>query len=330
MSSRTCSGWLAPIGGRRAGVRAVACAALLASCLPAAACSADREAGPVPSLAQLGQAPAERSRYAQSTSGDEALRSASIEAPAPSAPPPPPPPQGQTAGPVELPTERKVIRNGSMQLEVPQIAPALEAIRAHVGSAGGYVSGESSADQGRGRAKVASITLRVPAARLDETVAKVRTLGRELSLSINAEDITEQYFNLEIRLRNQRELETRLRQLLERPSNRLTDLLEIEKEVGRVRGEIDEMEGRKRYWDNQVGFSTLMVNLQEPAPLVAGEQGGVWQTLKRALGEAGDNFVLTIAGIIAATGSLVSLAVALLVAFVVLRAIWRRWRRVRS
>jgi hypothetical protein len=223
-----------------------------------------------------------------------------------------------------------VIRNATMQVEVEDLGKAIDAIRAHVAAAGGYLSGESSSEQGAGRARTASLTLRVPAARLDETVAKVRSLGREKARSIEAEDITEQYFNLEIRLRNQRELETRLRQLLERTTNRLTDLLEIEKEVARVRGEIDEMEGRKRYWDNQVGFSTLRVHLQEPSPLVVGDQGGVWQTLKRALGDAGDNFVLTIAGIIAASGSLVPLGLAILIAVLVVRAIWRRRRRARA
>jgi hypothetical protein len=255
---------------------------------------------------------------------------APMAAPPPAPPPPAPPPAPGTSAHVPVPTERKVIRNGTMHVEVERIDPALEALRAHVAAVGGYVAGESSSARSGGRARVASMTLRVPAARLDETVAKVRTLGQELSLTITAEDITEQYFDLEIRLRTQRDLETRLRQLLDRPSNRLTDLLEIEREVARVRGEIDQMEGRKRYWDNQVGFSTLTVNLVEPAPMVAGEQGGVWQTLERALGDAADNFVLTIAGIIAATGALVPLAVALLVAFFVLRAIWRRWRRVRA
>lgn len=279
---------------------------------------------PAPMLAE--QAPL---RVGSGGTGASVAPMAAPQAPMPAPPPPPPPAPGASAQ-VPVPTERKVIRNGSLQVEVERIDPALEALRAHVAAVGGYVAGESSSARSGGRARVASMTLRVPAARLDETVAKVRTLGQELSLTITAEDITEQYFDLEIRLRTQRDLETRLRQLLDRPSNRLTDLLEIEREVARVRGEIDQMEGRKRYWDNQVGCSTLTVNLVEPAPMVAGEQGGVWQTLKRALGEAGDNFVLTIAGIIAATGALVPLALALLVAFFVLRAIWRWWRRVRA
>ena len=157
-----------------------------------------------------------------------------------------------------------------------------------------------------------------------------KRLGRVLELSVHAEDITEQYFDLEIQLRNRLALEAKLRQLLERSGNRLSDLLEVEREMTRVRGEIEQLEGRKRLWDNQVGLATLHVLLAEPAPLLAGDRGGVWQALRDAFGQAGENFVATVAVVIAATGSLVPLGAALLVAFVAVRALWRRWRRSRA
>jgi hypothetical protein len=121
-------------------------------------------------------------------------------------------------------------------------------------------------------------------------------------------------------------LESRLLALLERPGNRLSELLEVERELARVRGEIDQMEGRQRFWDNQAALSTLSVTVHEPAPSVAGAQGGPWTTLKRSCSEAADNFVLAVAGLIAFTGSLVPVVVALGVAVWLLARLWK-WRR---
>jgi hypothetical protein len=105
----------------------------------------------------------------------------------------------------------------------------------------------------------ASITCRIPADKLDEAIARVRQLGKQEELSITAQDISEEYADLEIEMANQKKLETRLLDLLGRQTNRLSDLLEIERETARVRGTIDQMEGRKRFWDNQLELSTLIV-----------------------------------------------------------------------
>lgn len=234
---------------------------------------------------------------------------------------------GAPPGALAVPAERKIIRNGSVQVEVPDLDAALDALRALSAAVGGYVSAEESRGGEAGRARNGTITLRVPAERLDEAIAKASALGRALGRSVHAEDITEQYFDFEIQLRNRLALEATLRQLLGRSGNRLSDLLEVEREMARVRGEIEQLEGRKRFWNNQVGLATLHVLLAEPAPLLAGDRGGVWQALRDAFGQAGENFVATVAGVIAATGSLVPLGLALLVAFVAVRALWRRWRR---
>lgn len=158
-------------------------------------------------------------------------------------------------------------------------------------------------------------------------LAKLREVGRHENVTLSSDDISEQYVDLEVKLRTQRQLEERLRALLDRSSNRLSDLLEIEKEVARVRGEIDAMEGRKRYWDSQVAFSTLSLQLHEPRPAVASEAGGIWATLTRSVGEAADNFVRTVAGLITALGAILPLSVAAVGAFLLIRWVWRRGRR---
>lgn len=230
---------------------------------------------------------------------------------------------------VEVPSERKLIRNGSMSLEVDDVPAAIETVKETVTEADGYVGNESERQDGYGR-KAASITCRVPAEQLDAVVERLRALGEVDSVSLTAQDVTDQYFDLEVRLATQRELAERLQALLGRPSNELSDLLEIERELARVRGEIDRMEGRKRLWDQQIALSTLQVDLHEPAPEIASGGGGVWRTLISSFRDAGENFVLAIAGIVSFSGGLIPVLLALWVAWIVFAALRRRRRRAKA
>jgi hypothetical protein len=150
----------------------------------------------------------------------------------------------------------------------------------------------------------------------------VTALGLRRTLTLNTEDITTAYFDVGVRIKTQSELERQLVALLARPTNKLSDLLEIERELARVREEIDRLEGRTRLWDNQVALSSLVITLEEPAPVVAGTGGGLRRTLGQSFGAAAENFVLALAAIIVATGSV-------LPAIVLVGAGWlavRRWR----
>ncbi len=228
------------------------------------------------------------------------------------------------ATPAPLADKRKIIRNGYLNLEVSSVEEALADIKALVDSANGYVANESvSQDQYETRS--GTITCRVPSEQLDGTLEELKKLGKVEHVSITGNDITDQYFDLEIRMRNQKELEERLVALLKRPSNKLADLLAAERELARVRTDVDAMEGRKRLWDNQIAYSTVTINVREPGPAVQG--GGVFRALWSSFGRSGENFVLTVAELIALTGTLVPLAVAGLFAFWGGRRLWRRRRK---
>jgi len=166
----------------------------------------------------------------------------------------------------------------------------------------------------------------VPAERLEAAVSAVRGLGKAQMLSLKTEDVTTSYFDVKVRIGTQQQLERQLVALLQRPSNRLSDLLEIEREAARVREEIDRLEGHIRLWDNQVAMSSLAVTLTEPAPIAA-STGGPLKTLIASFGVAGENFVLTVAGLVAFSGS--ALPVVLLLTLPVW-VIGRAWRRTRA
>ncbi len=237
------------------------------------------------------------------------------------------PSQQTTPEALPAPTGRKLIRHGTLGLEVRSVESALSAVKQQAQASGGYTTEESQRQDEYG-VKTASITWRVPAEKLDGAIEKLSGLGRVEQVSVTAEDVTEQYFDLEIRLNNQRQLEVRLLDLLKRSSNNLSDLLNVEREVARVRGEIEHLEGRKRFWDNQVALSTLTVNLHEPRPVIASTEGGVWRTLTASFRDAGENFVLTTAGIIGTIGGLIPVVIVLVLVIWAIRALWR-WRRKR-
>ncbi len=230
----------------------------------------------------------------------------------------------QSAAPV--PTRRKVIRHGNLSLEVSGIEESIGDIKTLVERRGGYISNETMSEDYYS-AKSGSISCRIPAGDLDAVMEEIKAMGRLEELSINADDITEQYFDLEIRIRNQKQLETRLLDLLRRQTNKLSDLLEIERELARVRTDIDGMEGKKRFWDNQVAFSTLMVEIHEPRPAIASEEGGALRTLLRSFSRAGNNFVLAIAGIIAFSGAALPLVLFLGLGLWLIVKMFRRRRK---
>jgi hypothetical protein len=230
-------------------------------------------------------------------------------------------PSGERS-PLPIPTERKAIRNGLLKLEVPSLDPALANIKAVTASSGGYVVGESQERDEFG-ARQGSITCRIPAAKLDATLTTFRGYGKTQSVNLTSDDITEQYFNVEIRLRNAQQLEERLLKLLEKAGNKVSDLVEVEREVARVRGEIDQLEGRRRLWDSQVACSTLIIEVREPRRAITGSGGGIVDTLKQSFRQTGENFVATLAWIVEAAGVFIPAAI-------VLWLLWRVWKALRA
>jgi hypothetical protein len=228
------------------------------------------------------------------------------------------------AQPEQQKGDRKLIRNGEMTIEVKSVGGALTSLEQIVRSIGGQSTNQLERQNEYG-ARTASITWLVPAARLDAAINAVRALGEPKLLSFKTEDVTTGYFDTKVRIDTQQQLEKQLVALLARSSNRLSDLLEIEREVALVRQEIDQLEVHIRMWDNQIAMSSVVITLTEPAPIAA-RTGGPFATLIASFGVAGENFILTVAGLVAMSGA--ALPIVLLLAgpaWLIARA-WRRTR----
>jgi predicted house-cleaning noncanonical NTP pyrophosphatase (MazG superfamily) len=224
-------------------------------------------------------------------------------APATAAPGPaaadPAPEKGKTSGGEPSVSPRKIIRNGEIQVVVKRYAPARQAIEEMVRQAGGYIA-SSQADHSLGEVSSATLVLRVPAGQFESVSARIARLGTVVRESTGSRDITEEYYDLKARLTNAKKLETRLQELLaSKQTSKIQDLLEVERELARVRGEIERFEGKLRLFDNLVDLSTITVRLsiQEryvpPRPPSFGED--VRSTLRdswQALRSFGRGFLL--------------------------------------
>jgi len=126
----------------------------------------------------------------------------------------------------------------------------------------GYV-GELKVGGASGTGRSLTATLRVPVDQLDATLIEMKTLGRVEWESQNGEDVTSQYVDLEARLANARNTERRLTDLLKERTGKLSDVLAVENEHARVRGEIEQMEAERKTMSNQVSFATLNATITE-------------------------------------------------------------------
>lgn len=211
-----------------------------------------------------------------------------------------------------------LIRTGEVAVEVDSVEAGVAAVEGLAARAGGYVS--SVAVQGGERQhRTARIEIRVPAQRFDEVVGGLGPLGKVLSVSVHSQDVGEEFVDVTARLANARRLEERLLALLATRTGKLEDVLAVERELARVRGEIERYEGRLRYLRNRAEMSSLAVVLQQPRPLLT-RQPGI-NPIRDAFGAAWRNFVGFVALLIEAMGVLVPLAVLALAALLA----WRRW-----
>ena len=168
--------------------------------------------------------------------------------------------------PIESPlgalANRKLIRNAEVQLEIVSFDDAVQKITAFASEERGYVATSSSEKQANGKLK-GEIVVKVLPENLDHFLQKLRVLGDLKNQTLGTEDVTKAYFDTDARLKNARVMEQRLIEMLKTKTGKVADLLQVERELGRVREEIEKMQGELKYWDSQVQFATVTISLSE-------------------------------------------------------------------
>jgi hypothetical protein len=171
--------------------------------------------------------------------------------------------QDQSAGePGPLPNGPMIIRTAELSLITREFDKTRANLEAILKRHRGYV-GELKANDTTGSGRTLTATLRVPADQLDATLTEVKTLGRVESESQSGQDVTSQYVDLEARLSNARNTEQRLTDLLRNRTGKLSDVLSVEQELDRVRGEIERMEAERKNMATQVSYATLNATISE-------------------------------------------------------------------
>ncbi len=161
-----------------------------------------------------------------------------------------------------VPDNRKLVRNAQVQLEIIKFDDALQKIIAFAAEDRGYVATSSSQKQANGKLH-GEVVVKVLPENLDRFLLKLRGLGELKNQTLGTEDVTKQCFDTDSRLKNARVMEQRLIDILKTKSTKVADLLEVEKELGRVRASIEEMQGALKYMDAQVQFANVTITLAE-------------------------------------------------------------------
>jgi anti-sigma factor RsiW len=167
-----------------------------------------------------------------------------------------------TEAPAPELANRKLIRNARVELEIISFDDAVQKITAFANEERGYVATTSSEKQANGKLR-GEVVVKVLPENLDRFLQKIRGLGELKNQTLGTEDVTKAYFDTDARLKNARVMEQRLIEMLKAKTGKVSDLLQVEKELGRVREEIEKMQGELKYWDSQVQFATVTISLAE-------------------------------------------------------------------
>jgi hypothetical protein len=213
-----------------------------------------------------------------------------------------------------------LIRTGQAYIEVDKVDPAILKVRQLAAQVGGYIT-NSSVSGGKDQMRQATLELKIPAPKYDQAVGGLSTIGKVETVTTSAQDVGEEFVDVTARVNNARRLEQRLITLLSTRTGKLEEVLSVERELARVREQIERYEGRLRFLSTRVAVSTLTITVHEPAPILGNAPGE--NPLVGALRRAWRNFIGFIAGLIASLGVLIPLAAIGLLGWY----IYRRWVR---
>ncbi|HET6669186.1 MAG TPA: DUF4349 domain-containing protein [Pyrinomonadaceae bacterium] len=166
---------------------------------------------------------------------------------------------------------RKILRNAELTLEAPDPGAVQRNITSIAESLGGFVvTSESKQRQTResGQQQLeVNVVVRVPAPQFGAALDQIRALGgRVIQEKATGQDVTEEFIDLEARIKTQKALELQFLEIMKQ-ANKVADALEVQRQIADVRTEIEKLEGRKRFLENRASLSTITVNLQTPAAI---------------------------------------------------------------
>lgn len=179
--------------------------------------------------------------------------------------------------------DRKIVYTARIDLVVDNFAQTQQKITALVAEVGGYVA-TFREDRRYGDQLAGNWVVRLPAQEFDHFTAQLSMLGVPTSREIDAQDVTEQYIDLASRLSNKKRLEERVVKLLDDKTGQIQDVIEVETQLGRIREEVESLEGKLRFLSDRIAMTTVTISAREDrnytppqAPTFAGKASDVFQ-----------------------------------------------------
>jgi hypothetical protein len=195
---------------------------------------------------------------------------------------------------------RRIIYEAEINLVVKDVSAVESQIAALLKEHQGYVA-ESAIDRTQGEELSGRWRVRIPVERFDAFLDAVAKLGVAESRKQTAQDVTEEFVDLEAQISNKKKLEERIVELVNNQSGEIKDVIEVERELGRVRGEIEQMEGRLRYLTNRAELTTVSIFAREvddyvppQGPSFSNRIQRAWSTSLQSLQDFGQQAVVAV------------------------------------
>jgi hypothetical protein len=192
--------------------------------------------------------------------------------------------------------EQRIIKTGFLSFETTSLNNTYNSIAGWVKANKGYVQSDIS-DKGYDRIS-RSIVIRIPNIAFQKVIDSIYSQTEEFDRKeIKLQDVTEEFVDIEARLIAKRKLEARYLQLLDKAKT-VEDMLKIEQQIANIREAIEAKQGRLKYLNNQVSFSTLHVNFYQTTKLKRSQSYLIrlWQAIKGGIHGAGEFVIRLVYG----------------------------------
>lgn len=182
----------------------------------------------------------------------------------------------------DIPSEKKIIKSGDLTLKVVDADKAVSQIASIAKNNGGDIF-STSLYEGASNVKSGTVTVKVPVVNFEKSFLEIKKVASlVVRESISGQDVTEQYTDLQSRLRNKQAEEQAFAAILQR-SGQIDDVLKVMRELARVRGEIEVLQGRIKLLESQTDMSTITAQISEDTQITITDKWRPFQIAKDAL-----------------------------------------------
>ncbi len=197
-----------------------------------------------------------------------------------------------------LPSDRKIVYVAEVSLVVEHFERIDKELPALIRQVGGYLA-DSSVAREQGEQRSGRWVARVPVDKFETFLDDLSQFGVRDSSRRNGQDVSEEYVDLEARIKNSKRLEERILKLVDERTGNIKDVAEAEQQLARVREEIERMEGRLRYLTNRTALTTVTILAREErdykppeTPEFSTRVSRSWSTSLASLGDSSQNFLV--------------------------------------